>query len=351
MTDRLLVVAGEASGDRALAGIVRALGLRTFGLGGDALMREGVELVAHVKDLGGMGLVEAAGRAPTIASALGRLAAAIARIRPRLALLASWSATNARLASVLHHAGVRVAWISPPEIWAWRASRARKIARNVDLLVPTLPFEEALWRAAGGNAHFVGHPVVDVPLEERPREGLAILPGSRPSEIERLLSVFVEAAQRSGLPARMILAPSLDEATRERVLSAGLPVLEARDGAAPLLSSFSVALVASGTAALEAAAMGTPPVIAYAMHPLSFAIARRVVKIDHVGLPNVLLGRSGHAAVFPERLQQHATAELLARDILEIGEHHRAACTTVRSLLGPPGFSERAAALVERLVR
>lgn len=351
MAERVLVVAGESSGDRALAGIVRILGRRSFGMGGDALAREGVDLIAHVRDLGGMGVVEAAGRAPSIAAALGRLAATIARYRPRVALLASWSATNARLAAVLHRAGVRVAWVSPPEIWAWRASRARRIAESVDLLVPTLPFEEALWRAAGGRAEFVGHPVVDVPFAHAPRAGLAVLPGSRPSEIARLLPVFVEAARRTGLPASLVLAPSLDEASRAQVLAAGLPVIEAPDGASPVLAGFEVALVASGTAALESAAMGTPPVIAYAMHPVSWAIAKRVVDVRHVGLPNVLLDRSGHAAAFPELLQDEATPASLAAAILAVGPAQHEACRVVRESLGPPGFAERAAALVERLFR
>lgn len=351
MADRLLVVAGEASGDRALAGIVRALGLRTFGLGGDALAREGVELVAHVRDLGGMGVVEAAGRAPSIALALGKLAGAIARLRPRVALLASWSSTNARLAAALHSAGVRVAWVSPPEIWAWRATRAPRIARNVDLLIPTLPFEEKLWIAAGGKAKFVGHPVMDVPFQASAGGGLAVLPGSRPSEVERLLARFVDAAKRTGKPARILLAPSLDEGTRARILAGGLPVTEAPEGAAPLLPSFDVSLVASGTAALESAAMGVPPVIAYSMHPVSYAIARRVVRVEHFGLPNLLLERSGYAPVFPELLQDDVNAESLAAAVLDIGERHREACKTVRALLGEPGFARRAAELVHGLMR
>jgi len=351
VAERILVVAGEPSGDRTLAGVVRALGRRAFGFGGDALAREGVELVAHVRELGGMGVIEAAGRAPSIALALTRLARAIARERPRLALLASWSSSNARLGAVLHRAGVRVAWISPPEIWAWRASRAPRIARSVDLLIPTLPFEEALWRESGGNAHYVGHPALDVPFESGSGRGLAVLPGSRPSEVSRLLPMFVEAARCTGLNARLLVAPSLDAATRERILGAGLPVLEAPDGAAPLLSSFDVALVASGTAALEAAVMGVPPVIAYALHPLTYAIARRVVNVAHVGLPNVLLSRAGHAPIFPERLQDDATPASLAASILQIDARHREACRTVRALLGEPGFAVRAAALVEGLAR
>ena len=163
--------------------------------------------------------------------------------------------------------------------------------------------------------------------------------------------MFVEAAKRSGKPARLILAPSLDPRSRDEVLSAGLPVVEAPDGAAPLLNAFDVALVASGTAALESAAMGVPPVIAYAMHPVSYAIARRVVNVEHFGLPNILLERTGHTAVFPERLQDEATPATLATAILEIGERHREACRHVRSALGPPGFAERAAALIAKVVR
>ncbi|MBI2391597.1 MAG: lipid-A-disaccharide synthase [Deltaproteobacteria bacterium] len=372
-----LLVAGEPSGDRALAGVARALGLgqlgrggrRAFGFGGDALAAEGVELIAHVRELGGMGVVEAAARAPSIALALARLSAHIARERPRLAVLASWSTMNARLAAVLHRAGVIVAWISPPEIWAWRAGRAPAIARSVDLLVPTLPFEEALWRSARGNARYVGHPVLDVPREERPRlrarwslpeRGplLAVLPGSRPSEIERLLAPFVEAARAAAIDARVLVAPSLDARSREAIARSGVPALDAPDGAAPLLPAFDVALVASGTAALEAAAMGVPPVIAYAMHPVSFAIARRVVDTRKVGLPNVLLARAGQAPAFEELLQDDVTpgalAAALARTFADPGA--RDACRAVRAILEPVGdapggdsFAARAASLVARL--
>lgn len=336
---RVLVVAGEPSGDRTLSCVVRALGRETIGIGGDALLSAGTHLLAHVRDLSAMGGVEILRGLPAVARAIARLLEVVRRERPRLAVLASWSTANGRLAPLLRRAGVRVVWISPPEIWAWRSSRAPRLARSVDRMIVTLPFEEALWRRAGADAHYVGHPILDVPRLRPERSGVAILPGSRRAEIDRLLAPMLAAAPDGEILAAPSLAPDL----RERLVRTGRLVHE---GAPSLLERFSRALVASGTASLEAAAMGTPPVIAYAVHPLTHRIGRRLLRTRHIGLPNVVLERAGLPAAFPELLQDEVTSDNLRRALDHTSE---AACDAVRGLLGEGPFAARAARLIEEL--
>ncbi len=325
---RAVVVAGEPSGDRALAAVVRALGVESFGIGGDALEEAGARLLAHVRDVSGMGVAELASRAPAIAQATARLLQAIAKSPPEIALLASWSAANARIGALLRRRGIRVVWISPPEVWAWGARRASKLAKAADRLVVTLPFEEGIWRQAGGEARYLGHPALDVAMPSRAeiRRALgiakdetmvALLPGSRAGEIERLLPVFAETLSRMGdVRARVVMAPSLPQAVKGALERSGLAVLPTspHSGALGVLPAFDAALVASGTASLECALARVPPVIAYRLHPLTMALAKRLVRTPHIGLPNVVLGR----AAFPERIQEAATAQNLARDVTDV---------------------------------
>lgn len=377
---RILVVAGEPSGDRALAAVVRAVArhrsVESFGFGGDALEAEGARLVAHVRDVSGLGLFELAGRAPTIARALMRLSSAVKETRPDVAVLASWSAGNARIGARLRRMRVPVVWVSPPEVWAWREDRARRLATCADRFAVTLPFEEALWRAAGADATYVGHPALDAIATgtreaARARLGfaadaraIAIMPGSRPAEIARLAEPFVRSLpilfpQMPSVVARLVEAPSLPESARAQLrslsTSSGIPLLEApADGAVSLLPAFDAALVASGTASLECALSSVPPVIAYRMHPLTMAIARRVVRTPHIALPNVVLSRAGHAAAFAELVQDEVTPERLATALLATLTDHEGlrACASFRAAMTSSvsgRFDERVAGIVVAL--
>jgi lipid-A-disaccharide synthase len=366
---RVLVVAGEPSGDRALAAVIAALAPeQAFGIGGDGLEATGVRLLAHVRDVSGMGLAELAVRAPAIARATAELLREIRASRPTLAILASWSAANARIGSFLRGRGIPVVWVSPPEVWAWGTNRAARLARCADRFVVTLPFEEAIWRAVGADARYLGHPALDVELPSRAAArsalaisddaaALALLPGSRAGEIERLLPLFLQVAHQVKLAARVLLAPSIPRsvhaAARRAADSFGVGVVDAPAdrGALALLPAFDAALVASGTASLECALSGVPPVVAYRLHPLTMAIARRLVRTPRIALPNVILGR--HA--FPERIQEGATAENLAQDIRAILQDQRAReeCAAVASImregLPPTTWAARVAALVAGL--
>src|ERR1700744_1192411 len=158
----LLVVAGEASGDRAAAAVVAKLrGVHAFGMGGGAMKREGVELLADLRALTAMGIGEVALRAYGVALAYGKIRAAIARRKPAAALLVNYTEFNTHLANVLWETGTRVLWYGAPQIWAWRAGRAIPLRKHLDRMAVMLPFEEKLWRDLGVDAHYVGHPALE----------------------------------------------------------------------------------------------------------------------------------------------------------------------------------------------
>ncbi|HMI88563.1 MAG TPA: lipid-A-disaccharide synthase [Polyangiaceae bacterium] len=337
----VLIVAGEASGDRIAARIARSLqrdGAHCVGMGGPACDAAGVELVADLRETAAMGLTEVVARLPAVARAFARVVALARDVRPAAALLVDYTEFNLRLGTLLKRYGVPVLWCVAPQVWAWRAGRMKQVARALDRLAVILPFEEPLWRAQGVEAHYVGHPALDnVPIDAavaRARLGIgtacpsvAILPGSRPHEIRRhappMLATLRELA-RAGTPveARLVLAASLDAATRRWVTAkadeAGLPILaaDADAGAAPWLGAFDVALTASGTATLECALAGAPPVVVYRLSPLTAAVARRVVRTRFVALPNILLG----TGVYPELLDREVEPLRMARALSTVLE-------------------------------
>jgi len=370
----LLVVAGEASGDRIASEVLRALAPRrieAFGIGGSGCRREGMETLDDVSEVAAMGALDVARRMPAVARALGRLFSRLSRGSTKAALLVNFTELNARLGRVLRRRGVRVLWAVAPQVWAWRAGRIRALHSAVDRLAVLLPFEEPLWRGAGYDARFVGHPAAEVDLVPRAlardrlglrgRRAVVVLPGSRAGEVARLAPVFCEAAanlvaQGDVDEARVLAAPWLDAKAREDLdraaLRFGIPVVtaDADRGAAPLLGAFDLALCASGTACLESTLAGLPTVIAYRVDPLTYAIARRVVRTPHIGLPNVLLERR----VFPELIQDAANPKEIvaaARQIMSDEALVRVANAEIRSSLAPRGqagkFGERVAALLD----
>ncbi len=350
MTSPVLIVAGEPSGDRIAALVARALaaeGVRCAGVAGPASRAAGVDTFADAAPLSAMGLADVAARLPRLASALAHLAARVHRSPPRAALLVNFTELNQRLGRLLRARGTRVLWCVAPQVWAWRRSRLASLRGAADRLAVILPFEEALWRGAGYDAVYVGHPSVDaLPLPEPSLPpALAVLPGSRAGEIARLAAPLVEAAASllasgAASSARVILAPGMDAPTRARLLRiadrAALPIVEAdpEHGAAPLLSTFAASLCASGTASLEAALAGAAPIVAYRLDPIAYALARRLVRTPHIALPNVLLERRA----YPELLQHDVTAPRLAacaRQMLAQREASLHLAAELRAILAP----------------
>jgi lipid-A-disaccharide synthase len=373
----LLVVAGEASGDRAGAAVVHrlreeGLDVRTFGVGGGALEREGTELLADLRDLTAMGVAEVARRACNVGVAYARVRAAIARRRPAAALLVNYTEFNARLAEALSRAGTRVLWYGAPQIWAWRAGRGEALRKHIDRMAVMLPFEERIWRELGVDAHYVGHPA----LEERhdPAAGrvparellgmtpfapaVAILPGSRPHEVRRLLEPMLEGYEevrvdRASIDARVLLAPSLDARTRSfaRDLAARFDVdlvdIDPRAGLAYSLPGFDVALCASGTASLECALAHAVPVVGYRVGWAAELGARAFMTTRHVALPNILLGRDA----FPELLQRNATAARMSDALADVLDRRDALIGACDEVIAALGAKRSASTEVARMLR
>ncbi len=311
---RVLCVAGEASGDALLAPVVATIvarGARAVGVGGDRSAEAGLELVAHARDVAGHGLVEAVHTVPAVWRAWRRLRALLAEVDGLV--LVDFPEVNGRLLGRATRRGLPAIWLAPPQAWAWRPWRARSVARarHVGCL---LPFEAEWYRARGVDAACIGHPLAARdPLPMPGGMGLALLPGSRAPTVARLLPMQLEAAAhlRRRFPALTVhlgVAPTLDAAPLAAALRAsGLPGAVHR-GADAALAASTVALAGAGTATLHAALAGRPVVTMAALHPISAAVARRLVRVEHAGLPNLVLGRRA----FPERVLDDCRAESLA---------------------------------------
>jgi lipid-A-disaccharide synthase len=352
----LLVVAGEASGDRAAAAVLARLpDVKAFGLGGASLERLGADLVGDLRDTTAMGVGEVGVRAFGVVRSWRRVLRAVAQRRPRAALLVNYSEYNTRLAPRLQEEGVRVLWYGAPQVWAWRAGRTTTLRSCVDRLAVMLPFEASVWSAAGLDAHYVGHPSLEIALPSRNEAraelgmtpyapAIAILPGSRPHEVRRLLRPMLEGyervrADRASIDGRVLLAPSLDAGTRRwaHEVCASQHVetydVDPTTGAAGILAAFDVALCASGTASLEAALARAVPVIAYRVGLTTELTARALLRADHIGLPNILLGRRA----FTELLQNDVRPELLGDALADALDRRPAlldACTEVEASFG-----------------
>jgi len=342
---RLLVVAGEGSGDLLAAPVVARLGTHAFGLGGPRLHEAGTDLVADVRSFAAMGIGGPIRRLPALAAAMANVARAIRTRRPAAALLVGFSEPNTRIAPWLRARGVRVLWYAPPQVWAWRPRRASAIAASCDRMAVILPFELFPWRAARGTVDYVGHPALDhelspaaPPTGERPIR-VALLPGSRPHEVEAHWEPMAEGVRElrrrhRSVEATVVGAPALEGRTLSR-LGAEAVAAGATFTTEPIASALEghhVAVCSSGTATLECAALGVPPVIVYRTDAVTYAIARRLVRVPHVGLPNLVLGQSR----FPELLQRDVSVRNVAgalASVLATHDEHVMACREVRSVL------------------
>jgi lipid-A-disaccharide synthase len=368
----LLVVAGEASGDAMAAPVVARLGANAFGLGGPALAAARVELVAHLTTTAVMGFGAVARRAPRIARVAVQLLHEARRRRPRAALLVGYSEFNAWLGPRLRALGTRVLWYGAPQIWAWRSGRAARLRRACDRMALVLPFEEVLWRAHGVDARYVGHPALERSAGDRATvrarlgltpyaECVAVLPGSRPHEVRRHLEPMLAAiallrSERGAIDARVVVASSLDAGcgtwVRRRAAAAGVETFAGPPAA--MLCAFDVALVKSGTATLECALAEVAPVIVYRAGPISALLAKHLLRVQQVGLPNLVLGES----VFPELLQERVTADDLAfeaqrllDDRAETTERCRRVALALRAGLPSASNEPRPSERVARMMR
>ncbi|HKQ58037.1 MAG TPA: lipid-A-disaccharide synthase [Candidatus Eisenbacteria bacterium] len=365
---RFLLVAGEASGDLHAAHLVRALAelgpCRVHGVAGPALRDAGVEPLAAMEDLAVLGFAEIPARLPALWRTRARLLRALRELKPQAVVLVDYPGFNLRLGPELKQRGARVFYYIAPQVWAWHPERAQAMARWVDRLAVVFPFEEPLFRQAGVAATFVGHPLMDdlapeveerqlrAEIAARPEQRiLGLLPGSRHQELERHLEPMLAAAHalartRPDLVLVLPLAAGLDESRLAGHDLDGVRVVRGRTRAVQAYAT--ACAVASGTATLETALFGTPLAIVYRTGRLNYALARRLVHLERIGLPNILAGRE----VAPELIQDAFTPAKLAAvlapwlDDPRSRADQRQGLATVRDRLGGPGASRRAAELL-----
>jgi lipid-A-disaccharide synthase len=370
---RLLVSCGEPSGDLYAGDLVRHLReqagpLEVFGLGGDRLQSEGGRLLAHVRDLAVVGLLEVLRHLRRLRAVFRSVLDEVDRHPPALAILVDYAEFNLRLARELKRRGVPVVYYVSPQVWAWRRGRLRAIRESVAHMVVIFPFEEPLYREAGVPVTFVGHPLVELarPAADRPaflasrgldpaRPVLAVLPGSRRQEVAHNLPPIAAALgllleRRPELQLALAVAPSLDPVLFDGPL-AGLPVARVSAATHELLSASTAGVVASGTATVEAALMDLPMVVVYRLSPLTYALGKPFVRVPHYAMANLIAGRE----VVTELIQGDFRPERVVGEVeaLLSGPRRRAVLSglaEVRARLGPPGASARAAELVARLM-
>jgi lipid-A-disaccharide synthase len=359
---------------------VRALatlrpGTRFLGMGGDAMQAEGVELVVHQREVAVGGFVELLPELPRIVGAWRRLNRALREQSPDLVVLVDSSGFNLPFARRVHKRGIPVLYYVAPQAWAWRSHRIAKLARRVERVAVIFPFEREVYADRGVTVDYVGHPLVDAidevglsQPEARERLGLpagerivALLPGSRRGEVRYQLGLYLEVAKalyaKHGVSVFVLpVAPSLDAAAlRGRVRAAALPagiqveVVEGRSR--EVLVASDVALAKPGTGTLEAALLGCALVVAAKTHPITAAIARRLVRVDSLTLPNLISGER----VVPEYLQSEATPARVSAAIAGLLDGPErlaqlAALAGVAERLGGGGAAHKAAKLAEEML-
>lgn len=373
---KVLIIAGEASGDLHGANLVRELvkidaGLTFHGVGSTRMREAGVTLLADASTISVVGITEVLTHLATIYGVFAKLRRFIREERPDLLVLIDFPDFNLRVGAVAKKAGVPVLYYISPQVWAWRKGRIRTIAGIADTMVPVFPFEAALYERSGVPVRFVGHPLIDIvrspftPEEARRQLGLdparttiAILPGSRRSEIRNLLPDMLHAARlllarHPDLQFVLPAAPTLgSEALRPFLEASAAPVHLVDGRVYDVLRASDAAMVASGTATLETGLMSVPMVILYRVSWLTALIVRLLASYEHVGLVNIVAGKR----VVPELLQGEVTAENIARElgsILSDGERSsrmRRELSDVRRHLGEEGASGRVAVIARELL-
>ncbi|HKD64014.1 MAG TPA: lipid-A-disaccharide synthase [Candidatus Acidoferrales bacterium] len=366
----ILISAGEASSDMYAARLATALrartGARLFGMGGKQMAEAGVELIADYHQVAVVGVSEVLHKIPTVVGVQRKIAAEAVRRGAALAILVDSPGTHLGVARRLKNNGIRVGYFIGPQVWAWRPGRVRVVKRLVERMVVIFPFEEPIYREAGVPVDFVGHPLVDVVkasigrAEFAARYGLdpkgtivTLLPGSRRNEIERHYPLIMEACERLSRggkgpgPIQFVLAaaPALSPELFAPYARPGVSVRRVEGATYEALGAADCAIVASGTATVEAALLGTPMVVVYRVSPTSAFVLKRMVRSPFIAMVNLIAGRR----VVPELIQDQFTSAAVEKEVRKLLEspkardEMKAGLAEVRTKLGPGGAIERAA--------
>ncbi len=372
-----MIVAGEASGDMHGANLARALkrlspAASICGMGGTAMAEAGVEILYDAARMAVVGIIEVLSHFSDIRAARRTLLTELRDNRPDLLILIDYPGFNLMLAKQAKKLGIPIFYYISPQVWAWHASRVKKIRRLVDRMAVILPFEKKFYRQRGMAVNFVGHPLLDTVASKLSRADflarhqipadatvVGLLPGSRKKEIANLLPVYLEAARHLAdghdeLVFLLPLAPSLSRADLDAHGLAGCPVpIRVIDSDRyDMMAACDAVIAASGTVTLELAILDIPMVVAYRTSPLTCWLARKLVDVKYMSLVNLVADR----LVVPELLQEEVTAESLAAQLApllfapRVIAAMRDGLAEVRERLGGPGASERAAAIALEII-
>lgn len=371
-----MMIAGEASGDIYGAGLVRAVyatdpAVLFFGIGGSRMREAGADILVDSSDMAVVGLVEVLKHFDVIAAAFLKMKKILLENPPDLLILIDYPGFNLRLAKVAKRAGIKVLYYISPQIWAWRQGRVKKIKQLVDQMAVILPFEVPFYQKAGVPVSFVGHPMADLVRVDCSRDEAAdsfgldptrmivgLFPGSRRSEISRLLPTVLGAARllQQRFPDVQFVLPLAstlrDDDLATYLADADLPVTITRDRVHDLIRACDAVISVSGTVTLEIALVGTPLVIIYKLSPLTFRLAKLLVKVAYIGLCNIVAGELAAR----ELIQDEASPEQIAAEIelilidSDYAARMKGKLALVRERLGGGGADERMAAIVTQLL-
>ena len=371
---KILISAGEASGDIHAAAVTAALkkidsAIEVFGMGGDALRAAGGEVLFDIKDHGVMGFVEVIKKLPDLFKLRSDFARVMDERKPDCLVVVDYPGFNMKLAKVAHDKGIPVVSYIAPSAWAWNKGRAKNVAKIVDKVACIFPFEYDVYEEAGAPVEFVGHPLLDIvhpTMERAEAEAWAgkeaghplvlLMPGSRLMEIEKMLPTLLEGSKllKKQLPEVQFAMPRAGtiplELLQSKIKASGLEIKITEGHNYDLFSVADLALATSGTVTLEAALCGLPSVIVYRTSALNAFIARRVINIPNIGLPNIVAGRQ----ILPELLQEDFTPANVANTAVELLAPERRPQLEVnlaymKARLGEPGAVNRVAQLILRI--
>lgn len=371
---KILISAGEASGDIHAAAVTAALKridntTEVFGMGGDELRAAGGEVLFDIKEHGVMGFVEVIKKLPDLFKLRSDFARVMDERKPDCLVVVDYPGFNMKLAKVAHDKGIPVVSYIAPSAWAWNKGRAKNVAKIVDKVACIFPFEYDVYKEAGAPVEFVGHPLLDIvhPAMERAeaeawvgkepdRPLVLLMPGSRLMEIEKMLPILLEGAKllKKQMPQVQFAMPRAGtipmELLQSKIKASGLEIKITEGHNYDLFSVADLALATSGTVTLEAALCGLPSVIVYRTSALNAFIARRVINIPNIGLPNIVAGRQ----ILPELLQEDFTPAKVANTAMELLAPERrvqleANLAFMKARLGEPGAVNRVAQIILRI--
>ena len=369
---KIMFSAGEASGDTHGASVAKALldkypEAQLFGMGGDLMKEAGVDIIYDIQQLGFIGIVEIVKHLPTFFKLRSFLKEAMLREKPDVLVCIDYPGFNMKLAKVAKELHIPVVYYIAPTIWAWNKGRGKDIAKTVTKVASIFPFEAEAYREFGVDVEFVGNPLVDIVHPTMSYESalahfgadttsrnILLMPGSRKQEVEGLLPTMLAAAERlyenhKDLKFFLPRAHTIPREDIDRILQAySVPVTVTEGHNYDLMQICTACIAASGTATLETALMNVPTVLIYKVAPVTYGIGKVLVKIDHIGLPNIMAKRR----IIPELLQGEVTPENIERElgkILDDGAVYtqmKADLAQVKVELGAPGAVQRVADVI-----